>query len=126
MTIYRKIVRTRPRPAYYVLPLGKPWEKELIALLDRQFIEYEKKGSEETYELAQFIRQGEKIALSEKKTRRFEQGALIVPVAQEASRIVSFLFEADCPDSEAAKETLKLEKHLQSFFFPEGDFDVYR
>ena len=53
--------------------------------------------------------------------------ARFMAAAQEASRIVSFLFEADCPDSEAAKETLKLEKHLQGFFFPEGDeFDIYR
>lgn len=126
LTVYRKIVRTRPRPKFYVLPLGKPWEKELIALLDRHFITYEKKGTEETFELAQFVRKGDEIKLSEVKLRRFEQGALVVPVAQEASRIVSFLFEADCPDSKAAKETLKSEKHLQEFFFPKGDFDVYR
>lgn len=127
LTIYRKIVRTRPRPKCYVLPLGKVWEEELIALLDRHFITYEKRGAGETYRLSQFIRKGDTVTLSEPRPRTFEHGALVVPVAQEASRIVSFLFEADCPDSKAAKESLKLEKHLQGFFFPEGDaYDVYR
>ena len=127
LTVYRKIVRTRPRPKCYVLPLGKVWEAELIALLDRQFITYEKRDPSERYELTQFVRKEGKIALSEKQTRTFPKGALVIPVAQEASRIVSFLFEADCPDSKAAKELFTLEKHLQGFFFPEGDeFDVFR
>ena len=127
LTIYRKIVRTRPRPSAYVLPLGKGWEEELIALLDRQFIKYEKKEGCQTRELTQFIRKGDTVTLSDAKACTFEKGVLVVPVAQEASRIVSFIFEADCPDSVKAKELLNLEKHLQELFFPEGDaYDIYR
>lgn len=126
LTVYRKTVRTRPRPQAYVLPLGKPWEQELIALLDRQFITYEKKEQVYSADLSQFIREGDTIKLSDVLPRSFEKGALVVPVAQEASRIVSFIFEADCPDSVQAKKTLKLEKHLQELFFPEGEYDVYR
>jgi len=124
--LYRKAVRTRPRPKCYVLPLGKPWEKELTDLLDRHFISYERKEGAQTMTLSRFVKEGDKAVLSEEKERVFEQGVLTVPVAQELSRYVSFLFEADCPDSEKSKMTLKFEKHLQGFFFPDGDYDIYR
>lgn len=125
VTIYRKPVKTRRRTWFYVLPLGKPWEKELMDLLDRHFVRYLKEGPCNCH-VQRFIREGDRIVLSESKPTDFPEGALIVPVYQEASRYVCFLFEADCPDSKEAKETLKLEKHLQEFFFPEGDFDIYR
>lgn len=125
VTIYKKAARTRPRPEQYVLPLGKPWEKELTAFLDRHLIRYSKEGAC-TLSLRQFVREGEEIVLSEKKQTEFPEGVLLVPLAQEANRFISFVFEADCPDSKEAKESLKFEKYLQDFFFPKGDFDIYR
>ncbi len=124
--IYRKAVRTRPRPECYTLPLGKAWERELIALLDRHLIFYQKNEGEQFYTGSRFVREGENITLSPVEKQCFPQGTLVIPVAQEASRMVSFLFEADCPDSKEAKETLKFDKHLKELFFPAGDFDIYR
>ncbi len=125
VTIYRKIVRTRPRPFAYAIPCGKPWEKELTALLDRHLVKYEKRTLPTDLALTRFVKEGDKITLTPAQCPNGE--VLFIPVAQESSRIVSFLFEPDCPDSLKAKQTLTFEKHLQEFFFPEGDaYDIYR
>ena len=125
VTIYKNAAQTRPRPEQYVLPLGKPWEKELTAFLDRHLIRYSREGAC-TRCVQQFVREGDRIVLSEKKQTEFPEGVLTVPLAQEANRLISFIFEADCPDSKEAKESLVFEKHLQDFFFPKGDFHIYR
>lgn len=125
VTIYRNVARSRPRPEAYVLPLGKAWEGELTAFLDRHLIRYSKEGACKKC-LQRFVRKGDEILLDEKKEIEFSEGVLTVPVAQEANRFISFVFEADCPDSKEAKESLVLEKHLKDLFFPEGDFDIYR
>ena len=126
VTIYKNVAQSRPRPRRYVLPLGKPWEKELTAFLDRHLIQYEIRSQARSLSLSRFVREGEKIVLSEPRLTEFPEGVLTVPVAQEANRFISFVFEADCPDSKEAKESLIFEKHLKELFFPEGDFDVYR
>ena len=116
MTIYKNAAQTRPRPEQYVLPLGKPWEKELTAFLDRHLIQYEIRPQAQSLSLSRFVREGEKIVLSEPRLTEFPEGILTVPVAQEANRFISFVFEADCPDSKEAKESLIFEKHLKELF----------
>jgi len=127
VTIYRKAVRTRPRPQAYVIPLGKPWERELTDLMDRLRIKYERSSVAHTFVMTRFVKEGDQVVLTAPAAQGLEGDVLFIPVAQEASRYVSFLFEVDCPDSLKAKQTTHFARYLQDFFFPEGDaYDVYR
>lgn len=120
--VYTAVVRTRPRPVSYILPRGKRWEGKLLKLLSGHQISWKLLPADSKCELRRFVRGESGVVLAQIQPVLFPLGAIEISVSQQASHIISFLFEADCLESESWRMRLPIPQ----LFCPEGDFDIYR
>jgi len=120
--VFRIPVRTRPRPKAYVLPLGCVWEKTILTWLERQKVQFFLKEAGTSLSLRGYEKTEERYRLTDEHSVSFPNGAVEIPLSQEACHLISFLLEPDCADSEEAKKKLK----ANALLFPETTYEVYR
>lgn len=119
---YKVPVRTRPRPASYLIPKGEAWEESVRELFALHGISFEEHGAGYKAHLTSYAWEGESLLVTEAKDVTFDRGALEIPVAQPMSHIVSMLFEPDCDDAEEAKRLFL----TQEIFQPESAGKIFR
>lgn len=122
VAVFRVPVRTRPRPQSYLIPLGEVGDEALVSLLEKHYIQYQRREKGTALWLRAFEKEGDSYRLSALKEVSFPEGALEIPVAQRTSHIVSFLFEPDSVDPVEAKKNIALD----ALFFPETNCCIYR
>jgi len=116
-------LKKRILPAAYVIPLGMPWEKDVLELLKKHGIAFRLDEAGVEYRVTQYLGSAEDAQISSPKTVKFSQGAAVIPVNQVASNVVAYLFEPDCEDSAKDKASLV---HLGVLRAENGEFPIYR
>jgi len=117
------VLASRQRPNEYVLPLGEAWEEKVIGVLNRQGIAYRREEGVFTATLQRYEGSCQGASLTEPAEYTWEKGALIIPIRQITSNLISALFEPDCIDVEPDAGTLSQWGVLPA---ENGLFPIYR
>ena len=120
---YDVVKKSRIAPTAYVIPAGESWTEDVLALLEKQGIQYTFLPEGATLPLQQYGGTTTEATLTEESAVTFSKGAYVMTMAQGDAYILALLMEPDVKDLASYSGTLAQQGRIPAVG---GTFPIYR